>query len=236
MRELPLRAERPSEITEKAQKVLAQIEAERFSTFNDPGIHGIKQRLKNFNFIQLDEAQDGQCCSGHPEERDFEHPDENPHDYNTSGLLTIHYNKNDAFSLRLHNLLRNIKVEDGTYTIAFAGLGHDRHSYQELPKFEELQSVLQTDPADIRVNYQVRIRGQGKQQSPKALAEALRGFWQTVSDAISRYEAVPVSEQLQSWYFGIRSKFGNMEPTHPDFKEFMAEVGKRQNKKPESVT
>lgn len=211
------------------QSLLARIEKERFNTPDDPGIHGIKERLLNLGFV-LD-IQD--CCSGHPEPKDFGNPN-GERFLQTSGYLPVMYDGGNSLSASFHNSFRNIAVEtSGVCRISFGRLEPDRQTYSAVPKFEELfpkYHLLHSEGLKP-VNYQVVVERTGEGLTPQTLAESLAKFWQQVSNLINRYSENQVAEKLEPWYFGFRSKFGKVgkiEATHPDFDRFSEEVAKRQ--------
>jgi hypothetical protein len=215
------------------EEQLKAIEAERFLTWNDPGLAGIKTRLKSLSFVKIDEKNAGDCCTGHPEVRDFETLVLNDHNYKSSGYITLNYNlQHRTQSASFHNALRTIHFRNDVYNISFTGLDTDRNTYIEMPKFEDALERLSgpkgDDPNNLRINYQVRIQGKGNSQSPQALAEALKEFWQQVSDFLTRNEENPVPEKLEAWYFGVKSQFGDMVPTHPQFEKYISQIKARR--------
>ncbi len=215
------------------EEQLKAIEAERFLTWNDPGLAGIETRLKSLSFVKIDEKNAGDCCTGHPEVRDFETLVLNDHNYKSSGYIRLNYNlQHRTQSASFHNALRTIHFRSSAYDISFAGLDTDRNTYTEIPKFEDvpkkLSGAISDDPNNLRINYQVRIQGKGNSQSPPALAEALKEFWQQVSDFLTRYEENPVTEKLEAWYFGMKAQFGNMVPTHPQFEKYNSLIEARR--------
>ena len=215
-------------IESESGRRLQAIEAERFATWDDPGIHGIKTRLSALTFVK--EIED--CCSGHPQPEDFNSKAKGKF-LSTAGYLPVMFDGKNSLSSSFHNSLCKVTCEvPQACRISFGGLGPDRESYSPLKSYTELAPphYLLHSQGDVVINYQIAIERLGANLTPQVLAEALAKFWQEVSDFLNRYEQNPIPEKLESWYFGYRSKFGDMEVTHPDFEKFASQVKERGGK------
>ncbi len=237
----------PAENPEKqAELLLERIEAERFKTLDDPGLHGIKERIQQLGFVTIDR---GECCSGHPQDEDDLKKE--GHTNRPRGYLNLKYKIDDPRSAQFHDQFR--KIDALSYGFQAK---HESHGVRsELTERgvitpEEAKKFVSTDspPASlaylaeqeageewIEVPYELRVRpfGRSHEQTPEQAALALQRFWMQTSKLINKFESVPINEKLEPWYFAVRSRYGKMELTDKSFSQHIPEI---ENRSGQSLT
>jgi len=240
----------------KANKLLAKIESERFQTLDDPGIHGIKERLKQLGFIKFTA---GECCSGHPQDGEdmAKHNMFLPPEEQTGlawGYLGFNLRRDDPRSKSFHDQFRKLRAISFGFEVSHNSQGirseiaeteekrgRNIDGYKSVrnvdgppASFQWLAEKDQQDPEWLHVPYEFKMKAWGKpeEQTAQNSAEALKRFWTEVSGLINKYEEFPVKEKLEPWYFAVRSAYGKMEITHNAFSEYDLEVEKRHKNQP----
>lgn len=194
--------EKIKKVQNNVEKILNDIESNRFKSLDDPGIYGIKYRLSRLNFLKVEDC----CCSGHPDQL-------NRFD---DGYFIVEY-KTDNNSKKFHNQIIKIDSESKDYKVRITS------SEESLNRIEKGLPVHY----DIEIERKERDREVGYMLESFELAEALKILWEKVSKVINEYEEVPISEQLEDWYFAFKSHYGVIENTHISFIEHKEEIIKR---------
>lgn len=221
--------------------LMRRIEEERFSSLNDPGIHVIKLRLRNLEFIT---GIFPECCSGHPYEETFTDVETNLEEKVISGedgYIIISYDPNSEASAKFHDQLVGLKVHKGSYSVLVtssdpfcvkeAGAQSDGiilyHQTSKVLPFEQLRNRHRSGN-EVSIPLTIKIDGSVMNGNPYEVAVALCDFWQKVSDLIAGFEKTPIKEVLQPYYFGLRSRYGKIESVHPIFNQYITQSSTTQ--------
>ncbi|MBI4054172.1 MAG: hypothetical protein HY397_02480 [Candidatus Doudnabacteria bacterium] len=178
----------------------------------------------------------------------------NPH---AQGYLNLRYDASDPRSAQFHDAFRKIRAVSWGYEARHDshGIRSEMAEQQDLRgnlNLEQIRGVNSTDspPASLEwlkrqakaaaeeqaglvsVLYEIRTKARPELVKPGTTppgqqAEVLARFWSEVGGVIQRYEAAPVPEKLEPWYFAVRSRYGKMELTHQSFAGYASEIEKR---------